>query len=100
MDEESWGFIESNLAPPVLISRTAVSGIVTDVDSDADEFLINAGTRMVRVDVSEMAIDPLDDEGYLKIDVGDRVRVLGQIDTNLFEGRRLEADTVIEVRQN
>lgn len=99
MDEESWGFVESNLAPPVMISRTVVSGIVTEVDSDAGDFLINAGTRMIRVDVSDMPIDPLDDEGYLKVDEGDRVRVLGQIDTSLFEGRRLKADTVIELRQ-
>lgn len=97
MDEESQGLAESSLLPPIPISRTVVSGIVSKIEGD--EFLINTGDRMLRVDVSDMPFDPLDDEGYLKIDAGDRVKVFGKIDVNLFEGRELEADTVIELRK-
>ncbi len=33
-----------------------------------------------------MSYNPLDAEGYQKIDVGDRVKVIGEMDVNLFEG--------------
>ncbi len=97
VDEESQGVADSIMLPPIPISRTVVSGVVTQVNGD--DFLINTGDRMLRVDVSNMPTNPLDDEGYLKIDKGDRVKVLGQIDVKLFEGRELEADTVIEMRE-
>lgn len=97
MDEEARSVMESRLTPHVLISRTVVNGTVSGIEGD--EFLINTGERILRVDVSEMSFDPLDDEGYLKIDNGDRVMVFGTIDVNFFEGRRLEADTIVELHQ-
>jgi uncharacterized protein YdeI (BOF family) len=100
MDEESWGLAESSLLPPIPISRTVVSGTVSQVSDSDHEFMINTGDRVLRVDVGDMPFDPLDDEGYLKIDEGDRVKVFGKIDVNLFEGRRLEADTVVELRNS
>jgi uncharacterized protein YdeI (BOF family) len=97
LDEESRGLAESNLWPPVAISHTLVSGTVTEVN--VHDFVLDTENRMLRVDVSDMAFDPLDDEGYLKIDVGDRVKVFGQIDARLFEGHELEADTIVELSQ-
>lgn len=97
MDEESWSLAESSLLQPIPPSRTVVSGSVWKVNED--DFLINTGDELLRVDVSGMPYDPLDDEGYLKIDAGDRVKVFGTIDVNLFEGHELDADTIIELRQ-
>ena len=46
-----------------------------------------------------MLYNPLDDEGYQKIDVGDRVKVTGNIDNDLFEGKELMADSVIKLNR-
>jgi hypothetical protein len=42
-----------------------------------------------------MPYNPLDDEGYQKVDVGDRVSVTGTMDYDLFEGRELVADSLV-----
>jgi uncharacterized protein YdeI (BOF family) len=78
---------------PVVISSVVVQGTVTKVDDD--EFTVDTGAREVRVDVDQMAYNPLDDEGYQKIEVGDRVSVTGHMDDDLFEGRELMADSVV-----
>lgn len=83
------------VSTPVVVSSTTVRGIVTKVDGN--EFTIDTGLRSLRVDVGAMPYDPLDDEGYQKIRVGDYVQVNGSIDTGFFEGRELEAETVFKL---
>ncbi len=92
-----WRTGRANLLPPIAIPHIIVSGTVSEVN--AHEFVLDTDKRMVRVDVSHMAFDPLDEEGYLKIDEGDRVKVFGEI-ISLFEGRELEAETIIELSQS
>ncbi|MBD3335517.1 MAG: hypothetical protein GF355_08370 [Candidatus Eisenbacteria bacterium] len=41
-----------------------------------------------------MGYNPLDDEGYRKVEAGDRGMVIGEMDPGLFEGRELVADSV------
>ncbi|MBK1621298.1 hypothetical protein CKO42_23350 [Lamprobacter modestohalophilus] len=93
VDEEDINDVIVTVSTPVVISATTVQGRVTEVGSD--EFVVDTGLREVRVEVEEMAYNPLDDEGYQKIEVGDRVSVTGQIDDDLFEGRELVADSVV-----
>jgi hypothetical protein len=81
------------ITAPLVVSKTIVQGKVTEISGD--EFVVDAGLRKVRVDVSEMSNDPLDDEGYQKIKVGDRVSVVGKMDDDLFEGRELMAQSVV-----
>lgn len=95
VDEESYEGLDPSAIPPVLVSRTVVRGKVTKVNGD--EFVLNTGERLLRVDVGEMSFNPLDDEGYLKVETGDTVKVIGQIGVDLFEGRKLEADTVVKI---
>ena len=97
VDEETSEQLVAAISVPVVVSETVVQGTVTEVAGD--EFTVDAGLKNLRVDVSDMPFDPLDDEGYLKIDVGDRVRVTGEIDNQVFEGRELVADTVIVLNQ-
>jgi len=92
-DDEAINDVIVTVQRPVVISATTVQGRVTEVSSD--EFVVDTGLRKVRVEVEETAYNPLDDEGYQKIEVGDRVSVTGQIDDDLFEGRELVADSVI-----
>jgi len=80
---------------PVTVSDTVVQGTVTDVDADDDEFTLNTGLRRITVETEEMAYDPLDDEGYQKIEAGDRVSVSADIDYDLFEGSELVANTIV-----
>lgn len=61
------------------------------------EFTLDLGYDDFRVDTAEMAYDPLDDIGYQRIDVGDRVSVWGHMDYDLFEARELKAETVVTV---
>lgn len=95
MDEETRYGLEGWVIAPIEVSRTEVRGTVTAVN--ADDFVIDTGQRKLTVDVGAMAYDPLDNEGYQQIDVGDRVKVVGEMETRLFEGRVLEADTLIEL---
>jgi len=78
---------------PIVGSTTVVQGQVTGVSDDT--FTIDSDTRQVKVDVGRMTYNPLDDEGYQKIEVGDRVSVIGTMDVGLFEGREFNASTVL-----
>ena len=95
VDEESYEGMDPSAIPPIVVSRTVVRGTVSKVNDDG--FVIDTGSRLLRVDVGEMSFNPLDDQGYLKIDEGDRVKVIGRMDMNLFQGRELEADTIVEL---
>lgn len=97
VDEESYELIDSSTVPPIPISVTVVRGTVTKVNQDEHEFLLDTGRRTLRIDVNALPVDPLDDQGYLRIEEGDRVKVIGQIDTDLFEGRELEADSIVKL---
>jgi uncharacterized protein YdeI (BOF family) len=93
VDEEDLNELIVAVETPVVISATIVQGTVTDVA--AEEFTVDTGLRKVRVEVDEMSYNPLDDQGYQQVEVGDRVSVTGQIDDDLFEGRELVADSVV-----
>ncbi len=85
------------ITTPVVISGTIVQGTVTAVNDE--EFTIDSGDRRITVEVDEMAYDPLDDEGYQQVEVGDKVSVSGRMDDDLFEGRVLEAGTIVTLSE-
>ncbi len=85
---------------PIILSETKVRGTVTSVSELTGEFTIDTGLRKITVETDDMLYDPLDDEGYQKIEVGDRVSVRGEVDRDLFEGRELVADSVITLSTN
>lgn len=89
-DEEGhWAAVTT----PIVISETTVVGTVTSVDGR--EFQVDTMTTDLTVDTREMAYNPLDEEGFQQIEVGDRVRVSGDLETEFFLGRELMADSVI-----
>ncbi|MEE4299059.1 MAG: hypothetical protein V2J24_06425 [Pseudomonadales bacterium] len=49
------------------------------------------------VDTRPMLYDPLDGNGYQRVEKGDRVSVIGDIDFDLIEGRELEATAVLTI---
>ena len=78
---------------PIGEPRTIIRGTVSSVGDD--EFTIDRGTRQVTVDVGDLADNPLDDEGYQRVEIGDYVSVRGEVDYDLFEGSELEATSVV-----
>lgn len=92
-DEEDV-FLYSTVTP-IVVASTTLQGIVTEVRKH--EFVVDTGPRSTVVEVDQMPYDPLDDEGYLRVRVGDFVRVSGQIDENLFQGRTLEARSLVKL---
>lgn len=80
------------ITTPFDVGAATVQGIVTDVD--AEEFTVDSGLRRVRVEVDEMPYNPLDNQGYQRISVGDEVSATGYFDYDFLEGRELVATTV------
>lgn len=83
---------------PIEIGRTNVRGTVTSIDGR--EFTVNTGLRRVSVDTDEMAYNPLDNEGYHRIDVGDYVSITGNVDDDFWEGTEIKAKYIVSLYNN
>jgi uncharacterized protein YdeI (BOF family) len=75
-------------------------GVVVELTGHIDsvsgrKFILNTGTRKIKVDTSTLAYNPLDDEGFFKISKGDRVRVSGKIEENWFSKNKINASWLI-----
>lgn len=90
MDEEDIGY--SIISPSV--TDTVVQGTITNVDANGEQFTLDSGLQELTVEVDELTYNPLDDEGFQQLDVGDRVSVQGSINHDFFEGRVFEANYV------
>jgi uncharacterized protein YdeI (BOF family) len=94
-DEEGPDSYTVNIVSPLIDNHYNLIGTVTKVNDE--EFTVDTGRRSLTVEVDEMDYNPLDDEGYQKIELGDRVSIAGKLDYDLFEGRELEADSIVEL---
>ncbi|HKJ02413.1 MAG TPA: hypothetical protein VJ997_08160 [Longimicrobiales bacterium] len=83
----------ATLSPPLEGPTVTMQGTVTSVDGR--DFMMQAGSRTVRVATDMMSYNPLDDLGYQRVDVGDRVSVTGTMDYEFWDGRELTADLLI-----
>ncbi|WP_117319719.1 DUF5666 domain-containing protein [Chromatocurvus halotolerans] len=83
---------------PLVISNMTVQGTVSSTDDES--FALDVGAQKLTVETDDMVYDPLDDEGYQKIEKGDIVSVTGNMNNELFDGRVLEADTVTTLFNN
>jgi len=70
-----------------------IRGTVSDVNGR--EFSVDTGHREMTVDTSLLGYNPLDDEGYQKVEEGDRVSVTGNLDITWWRDRELIADSII-----
>lgn len=92
-DEEEVG--EWALVPDVTVGEITYIGTVESVSPDIQELTLDTGATDLTVDTSPMLYNPLDDDGYQQIDVGDRVSIQGRIDNELFDGFELDADVIV-----
>ncbi|MEJ2538464.1 MAG: DUF5666 domain-containing protein [Gemmatimonadota bacterium] len=77
---------------PVTPSEMVLQGTVTAVSDE--EFTLSNGLTEITVEIDELGYNPLDDEGYQKLEIGDYVSVSGEIDYDFLEGRELVAHSV------
>ncbi|QJR80090.1 hypothetical protein CA267_004510 [Alteromonas pelagimontana] len=82
-------FIPSSLDSMLLI------GNVSAVSDEAVQ--ISVGDTSVTVNVDDMRDSPVDDEGYLKLAKGDRVKVSASLDDDFFTSYSLDANYIIKV---
>jgi len=83
-----------------LMGQTLITGTVSNVDVAEEEFTLNTGARLMTVEVDDMPYNPVDGEGYQKVEAGDVVRVQGEVDIDLFEGKVFEADSITTLVHN
>lgn len=95
VDEEDWTVWYNY---PVDFGQVTIQGMVTEVNGS--DFVINDAGRAFEVGVDKMAYDPLDDEGYQKIEVGDVVRVTGSMDSSIFDDDALEASAIMTLQDS
>jgi uncharacterized protein YdeI (BOF family) len=93
-EEDLWGYVPT----PLVLTTTVMEGTVTEVEDE--QFMLRVGLSTIEVEVDEMAYNPLDDLGYQQIEEGDRVRVTGHSDYELFDGRVFNARSVVTLRAN
>ena len=70
-------------------------GTVETVIPDANTFTIDTGVTELTVDTSALPYNPLDDEGFQQIDVGDRVSVAAEIDADFIGDQDLLAESIV-----
>lgn len=68
-------------------------GEVTDVSGD--QITVESQGNKIKVDLSELAYDPLDQAGVQRIKKGDRVYVFGDVDENFFNNKTMSAESLI-----
>ncbi|MFL1465719.1 NirD/YgiW/YdeI family stress tolerance protein [Marinobacter sp. HN1S83] len=92
-DEESFSDLDVAPTVPIDVGDLILTGTVDSVDGR--EFTIDSASQAMKVDTALMPYNPMDDEGYQKINEGDLVTVTGNIDYGTFENQELMAETVV-----
>ncbi len=93
-DEDYRVYTSPTISYPVYVSETVVEGTITGIAGD-EEFVLYTGGDGIMVETDALPYDPLDDEGYQQLDIGDRVRVRGWMDNDFLEGRELVARSIV-----
>ncbi len=95
------GVDEEDLPTSPMVTPRAEINLSGEVDSIAGRhFFLETDAGVIEVETSQLGYNPLDDEGYQKIDVGDRVRVRGQLASSLFSGHDLVATDIISLEDS
>jgi hypothetical protein len=92
-DEEELG---SWHVGPVQVGSISIGGTVKSVRGR--EVVLDTGVGEITVDTTRLGYNPLDNEGFQRIQPGDRIRVVGRIGDSMFGARRIVADHLLSVR--
>lgn len=94
-DEEE--FAAAYLSAPAQVGSITLVGTVEKVMPKQGLFVIDSGLREMSVEIDPLLYDPLDDEGFQQVEVGDRVSVTGNVDYEVLDGHELEATQVVSL---
>ncbi|MCH2535631.1 MAG: hypothetical protein MK008_14405 [Bdellovibrionales bacterium] len=97
-DEETTPYISIDYSVIPELPENSVAelqGVVTNIQDS--EFTLNTGLRTIKVDTEGLIFNPLDNVGYTQVDINDRVRVSGVIDSGYFDTKELEASYINEL---
>lgn len=99
-DEESAVYTTTFLSSiPLDLGDTRATGEVVSIDGRT--MMVDTGAARVKVDTSKLGYDPMDDDGYQRIEVGDRVTVSGDMTPQFFSPRReLTAEALITLQKD
>ena len=75
-----------------------VSGDVKRIDGR--EIVLDTGAIDMKIDTLSMAHNPLDAEGYQKIEPGDRISVVGEFDGTFFDDAVIDAESIVTVEES
>ncbi len=90
-DEEDFPFSPvADFSPRIHLTGEVIS-------TSGRKFDLATPAGLIEVDTTSMPYHPLDDEGYQKVEPGDRVRVTGSLEKKLFEGLALDAQIIINL---
>ena len=92
-DEEDYG--EWVVDVDAVVGDLIYIGTVETVIPDAETFTIDTGATELTVDTSALRYNPLDEEGFQQIEVGDRVSVEAEIDADFFGDQDLLAESIV-----
>lgn len=70
-------------------------GTVESVSPMTDSFTIDTGGQELTVFTTQLSYDPLDDEGFQKVEPGERVSVNGTVSADFFGKSELFADSIV-----
>ena len=90
LDEEDYAVWYTTPTEP---GQVTLQGTVSETHDDG--FILNKGLQSISVGVDEMAYNPMDNEGYLKVEEGDKVRVTGIMDDELMDDEFIDARAII-----
>jgi hypothetical protein len=74
-------------------SRVDLTGMVKTIDGR--KFTLDTGPTDVTIDTKGMKYNPLDKNGYQKLEKGDLVKVGGYLDLNFFDKKEIQARSVV-----
>lgn len=94
VDEEDFPVVSVQEYSP----RIEMTGEVRQIDGR--EFQLDTAAGIISVDTQPMYYNPLDDEGFQKLQAGDRVRVSGRLDHELFDGLTLDAEYIVSLAES
>lgn len=96
-DEEEYGEWVSDVDAD--LGDVTYIGTVESVNALMNTFTIDTGATELSVDTSGLPYDPLDDEGFQKVEVGDRVSVDAEIDRDFIGDQDLLAESIVTLSE-
>ncbi|MBC53468.1 MAG: hypothetical protein CMQ34_06475 [Gammaproteobacteria bacterium] len=102
VDEESLAIVDPivSVVGPVVVGDATLQGTITAVEPLEEELVLDTGDNLMIVEVDDMGYDPLDNEGYLQLDVGDEVTVSGTMTPEMFENHLFEAEYIVTLNNS